>query len=63
VFAVVVALAGNTLPVLAGEAYNWYGNYRDVGVAASYAMVILVLSILNTFIYLRVLGTRSEEVA
>jgi multiple sugar transport system permease protein len=63
VFAVVVALAGNTLPVLAGEAYNWYGNYRDVGVAASYAMVILVLSILNTFIYLRVLGTRSEELA
>jgi multiple sugar transport system permease protein len=63
VFAVVVALAGNTLPVLAGEAYNWYGNYRDVGVAAAYAMVILVLSILNTFIYLRVLGTRREEMA
>ena len=63
VFAVVVALAGNTLPVLAGEAYNWYGNYRDVGVAAAYAMLILALSIINTVIYLRVLGTRSEELA
>jgi multiple sugar transport system permease protein len=63
VFAVVVALAGNTLPVLAGEAYNWYGSYRDVGVAASYAMVILLLSLINTFIYLHVLGTRREELA
>ena len=63
VFAVVLALAGNTLPVLAGEAYNWYGNYRDVGVAAAYAMLILALSIINTIIYLRVLGTRSEELA
>ena len=63
VFAVVVALAGNTLPVLAGEAYNWYGSYRDVGVAASYALLILLLSIINTFIYLHVLGTRREELA
>jgi hypothetical protein len=34
-----------------------------VGVAAAYAMLILALSIINTIIYLRVLGTRSEELA
>jgi multiple sugar transport system permease protein len=62
VFAVVVALAGRTMPVLAGEAYYWYG-YRNLGVAASYAMLILVLSLVNTAIYLRVLRTRTEELA
>jgi multiple sugar transport system permease protein len=62
-FALVLALAGRTLPVLAGEAYNWYYNYRDVGVAAAYALLILLLSIINTFIYLRFLATRDEELA
>lgn len=58
VFAVVVALAGRTMPVMAGEAYYWYGN-RNLPVAASYAMLILILSILNTAIYLRVLRTNT----
>ncbi len=62
-FALVLALAGRTLPVLAGEAYAWYNQYRNVGVAASYALLILILSIFNTFIYLRFLNTRDEEVA
>ena len=62
VFAVVVALAGQVMPVLAGEAYEWYNN-RNLPVAASYAMLILVLSILNTAIYLRLLSTRTEELA
>lgn len=60
VFAVVVALAGRTVPVLAGEAYYWYG-YRNLPVAASYAMLILVLSILNTVVYLRVLRSKQLE--
>jgi multiple sugar transport system permease protein len=59
VFAVVVALAGRTMPVLAGEAYYWYGN-RNLPVAASYAVLILVLSIINTAIYLRLLRTNTE---
>ena len=59
VFAVVVALAGRTMPVMAGEAYYWYGN-RNLPVAASYAMLILVLSIINTAIYLRLLRTNTE---
>lgn len=62
-FALVLALAGRTLPVLAGEAYNWYYNYRNVGVAAAYALLILLLSIINTFIYLRFLNTKDEELA
>ncbi len=63
VFAVVVALAGRTLPVLAGEAYYWYGTYRNTNVAAAYAVLILLLSILNTGLYLRALRTRAEELA
>lgn len=62
-FAVVVALAGRALPVLAGEAYNWYNGYRNVGVAAAYALVILILSIANTVIYLRFLQTKTEQIA
>jgi len=62
-FALVVALAGRSLPVLAGEAYNWYNGYRNVGVAASYALLILVLSIANTFVYLRFLNTKAEQLA
>jgi multiple sugar transport system permease protein len=60
-FALVLALAGRTIPVLAGEAYNWYYNYRDVGVAATYALLILLLSIVNTAVYLRLLRTKNEE--
>ncbi len=62
-FAVVVALAGRALPVLTGEAYNWYNTYRNVGVAASYALLILLLSIVNTIIYLRFLQTKNEQMA
>jgi multiple sugar transport system permease protein len=59
VFAVVVALAGRTMPVMAGEAYYWYG-YRNLPVAASYAMLILILSIVNTAVYLRVLRSNTQ---
>jgi hypothetical protein len=48
------------VPVLAGEAYYWYG-YRNLPVAASYAMLILVLSILNTVVYLRVLRSKQLD--
>lgn len=59
VFAVVAALAGRTMPVMAGEAYYWYGN-RNLAIAASYAMLILVLSIVNTAVYLRLLRSHTE---
>src|SRR5437764_1045721 len=45
VFAIVLALVGRTVPVLAEEAYNWstvlFNNY----IAAAYAVVILIVSI------------------
>jgi multiple sugar transport system permease protein len=62
-FALVFALAGRIMPVLAGEAYKWYNDVRNVGVAATYALLILLLSLANTFIYLRFLNTKAEELA
>ena len=61
-FAVVIALAAYNLPVLAGETYRWYGDLRNPNVAAAYALVIMLFSLLNTGIYLRALGTRDEQV-
>lgn len=60
VFAVVLTLTGRNLPVLAGEAYNWYAAYRNPGVAAAYGLVILGLSALMTIFYMRVLRVRRE---
>ena len=51
VFAV-VALAGTNLPVLMGETYQWEFALQDRGVAAAYAMLILVISIAATFVFL-----------
>jgi multiple sugar transport system permease protein len=61
-FAVVIALAAYNLPVLAGETYRWYGDLRNPNVAAAYAMLIMLFSLLNTGIYLRALRVRDEQV-
>jgi multiple sugar transport system permease protein len=63
VFATVIAIAGRGMTVLAAEAYRWYGDIRDVHVAASYAGLILVLSVAATIIYLWLLPTREERLA
>lgn len=55
VFAVVTALGGTTLPVLMGETFQWQFTLQDRNVASAYAMVILAISILATFFFLRVL--------
>ena len=60
VFAVVVALAGQDQPVLAGEAYFWYADYQNPGVAAAYAVLILLVSVAATLFYLRALRVREE---
>ncbi len=44
VFAVVLALGGANIRVLAGEAYAWQNDNQNHGVAAAYAVVILALS-------------------
>jgi len=61
VFAVVIALAGRNLPVLAGEAYTWYGDNHNVGVAAGYSLLIMLFSLVNTGIYLRALRVQDEQ--
>lgn len=60
VFAVVFALGGRNLPVLAGEAYFWYATYQNPQVAAAYAVLILAISLAATLAYLRLLRVRPE---
>lgn len=60
-FAVVIALAGQGMTVLASEAYRWYSDYRDPHVAAAYAGFILLLSVLSTLLFLWLLPTRQEQ--
>jgi multiple sugar transport system permease protein len=60
-FAAVFALAGRNLPVVAGEAYNWYAVNRDPHVAAAYALVLLGLAIAMTVLYLRIFGVSEAQ--
>ncbi len=60
VFAVVMALAGRGVTVLAAEAWRWYGEYRNPHMAAAYAMFILSISMTTAFIYLRTLQVKEE---
>jgi len=61
VFATVIALAGSATNVLAGEAYRWYSNLRDARVAAAYATLILILSVVSTFLFLLLLPTEEDR--
>ncbi|MGH2532048.1 MAG: carbohydrate ABC transporter permease [Thermomicrobiales bacterium] len=62
VFATVIALTGQGLTVLSAEAYRWYSDYRDSNVAAAYAALILLLSIMSTGLFLWLLPTREDRV-
>jgi multiple sugar transport system permease protein len=62
VFAVVGAVAGRGVTVLAAEAYRWYGEYRNAHMAAVYAMFILSISMATAFIYLRTLRVKEEMI-
>ncbi len=57
-FAVVLALAGDMIPVLSGEAYFWYSLYRNPHIASVYALIIILISIFFTIIYLKALKHR-----
>jgi multiple sugar transport system permease protein len=61
VFAVVIALAGRQLPVLAEEAYHFYYDIRSPNVAAAYALLIMLLSLGFTVVYLRLLRVGEAE--
>ncbi len=60
-FAVVLALAGRVIPVLAEEAYNWYNTNRNPNVAATYAVLIMIFTITATLVYFRLLRTSAAE--
>jgi multiple sugar transport system permease protein len=61
-FAVVFALAGRNLPVLAGEAYSWYATNQNTHVAAAYGVLILAFSLIAVVVYVRFLpGPRDTE--
>jgi multiple sugar transport system permease protein len=61
VFATVIALAGTGLFVLAGEARRWATTIDNDNVAAAYAGVILILSIVSTIMFLWLLPVREEQ--
>ena len=62
VFAVVQAIAGRGMTVLAAEAYRWYSEYRNPHLAATYALFILSISLVTAFIYLRTLRVKEEMI-
>ena len=61
VFAVVIALSGgDVVTVLANETYRQYYDLRNLNVAAAYAALILVISMVSAVIYLRMVRTQEE---
>ncbi len=62
VFAVVIALSGGDIvTVLANETYRQYFEFRNPNVAAAYAALILLVSMVTAIVYLRLV--RSQEAA
>ena len=61
VFAVVIALSGgDVVTVLANETYRQYYDLRNMNVAAAYAALILLISMISAIVYLRMVRTQEE---
>lgn len=60
VFAVVYALSGRNFPVLVGEAYAWQHVNQNNGVAAAFAILVMIISLAATVVYIKALRTRPE---
>jgi multiple sugar transport system permease protein len=60
-FAVVLALGGQNFPVLITQAYLWQDTNQDYGVAAAYAVLIMLITLAATFFYLVALRPRPGE--
>ncbi|MGI9111455.1 MAG: carbohydrate ABC transporter permease [Gaiellaceae bacterium] len=61
VFSTVIAITGQGSTVLAAEAWRWQTSFMDENVAAAYATLILVLSLVSAALVLRVLRTPREQ--
>ena len=63
VFAVVIVLSGgDVMTVLANETYRQYYELQNFNVAAAYASLILLLSMVTSLFYLRAVRTQEEAV-
>jgi multiple sugar transport system permease protein len=61
VFAVVIALSGgDVVTVLANETYRQYVTFRNSNVAAAYAALILLISMVSAVVYLRTIRSQEE---
>lgn len=54
-FAMAMALGGRNFPVMVSEAFNWQYGSQDYGVAAAYAVLVMIVSLAATVLYLVVL--------
>jgi multiple sugar transport system permease protein len=63
VFSTVIAITGRGSTVLAAEAWRWQTSYMDENVAAAYATLILVLSLVSAALVLVLLRTPREQMA
>jgi len=61
IFAVVIALTGGATRVLSLEAFTWYRRLQNEHVAAAYAALILVISMVVAWIYLRTIRTQERQ--
>ena len=61
IFGVVWMLAGRDIPVLAGETYYQYTFLNNEKIAASYAMVIAVITLIISYFYLTTLRSKHLE--
>ncbi len=63
VFSVVIVLSGgDVVTVLTNETYRQYSDFRNPNVAAAYAGLILLLSMVSAFLYLRTITTQEEGI-
>jgi len=60
VFAVVYALGGRNFPVIVGEAFVWQYDNQNYGVAAAYAVLVMVISLGATLVFLAALKVKPE---
>jgi multiple sugar transport system permease protein len=63
VFALVIVLSGgDVMTVLANETYRQYYDLQNFNVAAAYASLILLLSMVTSLFYLRAVRTQEEAI-
>ncbi|UFN47511.1 sugar ABC transporter permease [Roseomonas sp. OT10] len=60
-FAMALALGGRNFPVLVSEAFNWQYASQDYGVAAAYAVLVMLISLAATVVYLVALRSPPEQ--